>query len=92
MPRNLERRVELLVPVEEQHERDRLLEVLDTSLADTEKGRELLADGGYRPVEVEAEKIGIRSQWELCERARNRAVRAERARTTVLSPHRPSSE
>jgi polyphosphate kinase len=48
MPRNLDRRVELLVPVADSGLRQRLLRLLDVCCGDRVKGREILADGSYR--------------------------------------------
>ncbi|MCK8824666.1 RNA degradosome polyphosphate kinase [Fuchsiella alkaliacetigena] len=49
-PRNLERRVEALFPVEEEQLKERLMEILKTNLQDTVKARELQADGSYKRV------------------------------------------
>ena len=50
MPRNLDRRVELLFPVEDLGHRSYLKEVLALQLADTVKARRLLPDGSYERV------------------------------------------
>ena len=47
MPRNLDRRIELLFPVEEQRHKKRLMEALQLHLADTRKARIMKADGSY---------------------------------------------
>ena len=47
MPRNLDRRVEILFPVEEKNLGSRIKEVLQAYLKDTVKARLLLADGTY---------------------------------------------
>lgn len=62
MPRNLERRVELLIPVEDKSLRESVKEILDLSLQDNEKARILQLDGTYIRVEkVEDAKL-INSQ------------------------------
>jgi polyphosphate kinase len=48
MPRNLDRRVELLVPVADAGLRRRLVHLLEVCCADRVKGREILPDGRYR--------------------------------------------
>ncbi|MBS1910937.1 MAG: polyphosphate kinase 1 [Bacteroidetes bacterium] len=48
MPRNLNRRVELVFPVEDPANRARLKEILLTYLRDNVKSRELQSDGTYR--------------------------------------------
>lgn len=91
MPRNLERRIELLVPVGNNAARKRLLEMLNTSVNDTEKGRELLADGSYRRNPDGDGKTRLRSQEELRRQAEDRAGRAEQADKSMMEPHRSYS-
>ena len=51
MPRNLERRVEILFPVENEALRKKLMHILDLELKDTEKAHIMDADGVYvKPV------------------------------------------
>ncbi len=50
MPRNLQRRVELLVPIEDQVAKSRLKEILESYARDDVKGRMLQKDGAYRRV------------------------------------------
>ena len=47
MPRNLNRRVEMMFPVEAEENRDQIRSILELYLADTRKARELQADGSY---------------------------------------------
>ena len=47
MPRNLDRRIELLFPVEHAETCEILRRILDSQLNDKEKGRELRSDGTY---------------------------------------------
>ena len=51
MTRNLDRRVELLFPIEDQKARNRIKEILDISLLDTEKARILNKDGIYTRID-----------------------------------------
>jgi len=51
MTRNLDRRVELLFPVEDKKARNRIKEILDISLLDTQKARILNKDGIYTRVD-----------------------------------------
>jgi polyphosphate kinase len=87
MPRNLDRRLELLVPVEDPAARARLQHVLRTCLDDDVKGRRILADGGY----AEPEGRGDQAAQELLYReARRRLDDAERSRRMEFDPHRAS--
>jgi polyphosphate kinase len=47
MPRNLDRRIELMVPIDDPDAAARLLGMLEHCLADQVKGRRLRDDGGY---------------------------------------------
>ncbi|MHC5115093.1 MAG: polyphosphate kinase 1 [Planctomycetota bacterium] len=86
MPRNLDKRVELLVPVEDAGCRDRLVEILHCGMADTAKARRILADGTYARPEPTGDAIG--SQAELYRRACHAFEQAEQARRLVFEPYR----
>jgi polyphosphate kinase len=72
MPRNLDRRVEALCPVDAPALRARLDEILEVNLADDVLAWELAADGVWHKVET---GVGLDSQ------ARFRALAVERAQT-----------
>ena len=59
MTRNLDRRIELMFPVEAPDCRRKVLAALDTMFRDNVKGRRLSADGSYRvpPIPPEAERV-----------------------------------
>lgn len=86
MPRNLDRRIELLVPVEGAAEKRRLIHYLKTCLNDTVKGRVCLPDGTYAQAEA---KKKINSQEKLYSEACERLRDARRLAQTVFQPHRP---
>ena len=88
MPRNLDRRVELLVPVLEHNCRERLLEVLDIALKDTAKSHELDSDGKYHRIQVPNDKTPLRSQEALYVAARKRSDEHRRSRPVMFEPHR----
>ena len=89
MPRNLDKRIELLVPVEDEACRARLIDLLTTCLADTVKGRRLQPDGSYTRPKAGG-KDAIRSQEALYEAARKRAAEATKNHAPVFVPHRPA--
>ncbi|MCB2355651.1 RNA degradosome polyphosphate kinase [Clostridium estertheticum] len=64
MTRNLDRRVELLFPIEDQQARDRIKEILYISLSDTIKARILTKDGIYTRIDRRG-KEQINSQEEF---------------------------
>lgn len=90
MTRNLDKRVELLTPVDEPALREELETILATGLADNVKGRELGPDGAYHRVPTPDNPADrIRSQAVLYQRAKERAARADRGKRTTFEPHRP---
>ena len=68
MPRNLDRRVETLFPVEDPHLRDALREhILDVHLQDNTQARSLLPDGGYERVYPQDGESELNSQLWMIE-------------------------
>jgi polyphosphate kinase len=87
MPRNLDRRVELLVPIEDSACRDRLIEILECYFKDRLKGWQLQADGSYeRPVR-KSNSLKTSSQEFLYDAALQRAERNQK-KQEILEPHR----
>jgi polyphosphate kinase len=74
MPRNLDRRVEAVVPVKDAALQQRLQEVLDVNLADDVLAWRLLPDGSWRKVPT---VVGVNTHEVLQERARQRNRRQE---------------
>lgn len=68
MPRNLERRVEILFPVEDAKLKEQLIHILDVQLADTMKAQILLPDGSYEKVDRRG-KEAITAQEVFCQEA-----------------------
>lgn len=64
MPRNLDRRVELMFPVEDPDCRSRIMEILDIELSDTMRANYLYPDGNYHKLDLRG-KVKIDSQQEL---------------------------
>jgi polyphosphate kinase len=60
MPRNLNRRVELMFPVLQEDLKHQVREILKTQMADNSKARLLKSDGSYENVQVNrAEKLRV---------------------------------
>ncbi|AJD03544.1 RNA degradosome polyphosphate kinase [Campylobacter lari] len=63
MPRNLERRLELMTPIFDEHSRAKLAQILKLQLSDNDLAYELDSEGRYRKVALnEAEKINNSQQ------------------------------
>lgn len=88
MPRNLDRRVELLVPVEDPDCRRSIIAILKTTLADNVKARRLLPDGRYEAVRSSSSAEPIRSQEALYRRSTEAIEDASRAALATFEPHR----
>ena len=50
MPRNLNERVELMIPIEDKRHKERVKDILDLYLEDTLKAHIMRADGSYRKI------------------------------------------
>lgn len=68
MPRNLERRVEILFPVENQELKEKVLQILQYQLQDNLKAHVLQADGTYEKVDKRGKTL-FGSQAAFCEDA-----------------------
>ena len=88
MPRNLDRRVELLIPVEDKACRRNLISILKTTLADNVKARKLLPSGRYEPVRVSDSAEQVRSQEVLYRRTVEAIEDASRAALATFEPLR----
>lgn len=78
MDRNLSRRVEVVFPVEPPELKNRVIhEILETTLADNAKARELRSDGTYFRVKVPEGVEAVRSQVKFLELARQQGARRE---------------
>lgn len=80
MPRNLERRVEIMFPVEKPALREKLMNILSMQLRDTVKAHVLLPDGRYQKVDKRGKAI-INAQQEFCKAA----VSASKSRDEVIN-------
>ncbi len=68
MPRNLDRRVEILFPVEDEELKKKVRHVLEVQLADTVKAHILGSDGVYEKVDRRG-KAQVNSQEQFCKEA-----------------------
>ncbi len=72
MPRNLERRVEILFPVDQPALKEELLHILQNQLKDNVKASVLQADGSYTKVDKRGKHL-FHSQEEFCREAVQKA-------------------
>lgn len=71
MPRNLERRVEIMFPIQNESLKSRVLGILNTLLADTVKARICLPDGNYERIDKRGKEL-ICAQETFCREAKER--------------------
>lgn len=83
MPRNLERRVEILFPVEEPALRDKCKKILEKQLKDTRKAHILGADGSYKKVDKRGKEL-FDSQQYFCDEAVELGQKKEDVQNTRL--------
>lgn len=72
MPRNLDRRVEIMFPVEDDKLKDKVLHILEVELEDNVKAHILQPDGTYEKVDKRG-KVLVNSQLQFCQEAIDRA-------------------
>ena len=94
MPRNLDRRIELMVPVEDKPGAEKLSQILSTCLADTQQAWRLKSDGAYERRQPDARHPALRCQAAFQKRAEERAAAAAAARqqAPVFEPQRPAEQ
>jgi len=88
MPRNLDRRIELLFPVEHPACRRKVLEALDAMFLDNVKARRLQADGTYKRRRPTRGEESYRVQVRLYELGRRALERARAAATPSFEARR----
>ncbi len=76
MPRNLDRRVEILFPVEKSQLQEKLQDILDCQLRDTVKASILQPDGSYEKVDMRGREA-FNAQLHFCHEAK-KAAKAEK--------------
>ncbi len=74
MPRNLERRVEIMFPIEEVNLKEKIMHILEMELQDTKKAHIMQADGTYCKYTKRGHKA-MSSQAEFCKEAKEDAKR-----------------
>ncbi len=91
MVRNLQRRVELMIPIEHAGCKQRLIAALNCYLTDNVKAKRLLPDGSFEPVTAE-NQVPIRSQQVLYSEACQLHQTGQQTSRTIFEPHRAGSE
>lgn len=82
MPRNLDRRVEIIFPVEDEKLKEEVMHILEVELADNTKANVLTPENIYEKIDKRG-KVLVNSQEQFCEEA----VRAVPKAADVLKEH-----
>ena len=91
MPRNLDRRVEIIFPVEDEKLKRSVKHILDVELADNTKAHVLNARGMYEKIDKRG-KVLVNSQEQFCQEARDAAPKeANVFKDRVFRPAEPVS-
>ena len=77
MPRNLEKRVEIVFPVEDEKWKEELLHILTLQLEDTVKAHVMQPDGSYEKLDKRGKKL-LLAQDEFCKEAVKKAREAKK--------------
>lgn len=92
MPRNLDRRVELVFPIEDEKQKARAFGILDTMLSDTTNARYMRSDTSYQHVDLRG-KQKISSQLAFYHEAKDRlAVLQAIEKDSILVPIHSADE
>ncbi|MBC8872370.1 MAG: polyphosphate kinase 1 [Planctomycetes bacterium] len=92
MPRNLDKRIELMVPIEDPASRERLIAILESYASDTVKGREIRADGGYDRPNPDQSDSPYRHQEHQYRLAIDAQKGAEQSQRTMFEPHQAAGQ
>ena len=92
MTRNLEKRVELMIPIEEPALKRRLERILETYFLDNTQAYRLQPDGTSRRLERKKGQKQIRVQEQFYQRAKKAAKAREHELSMTFEPHIPAEE
>jgi polyphosphate kinase len=89
MPRNLDRRLEIMFPIEDKQNKKELVELLSLYFKDNVKAWQLLSGGSYKKIDAGTKKK-FRIQEYLCKQATDADELLNRSFPRELKPQKPS--
>lgn len=90
MPRNLDKRVEIVFPVEDEKIKKEIMHILEIQMADNVKAHILQPDGSYEKIDKRGKAL-VCAQEYFCEEATRKArIELEPADTRVFRPAEPA--
>lgn len=90
MTRNLEKRVELMIPIAEPTLKRRLIRILETYFNDETQASRILPNGSSTRVTKPTRGKGLRAQEHFYQQAKKAAKAREHERAMTFEPHRPA--
>lgn len=90
MTRNLDKRVELMIPIEDKKCRKRLQAILESAFKDNSNAHEILENGSSRRIAKKKGQKKFRMQQQLQSQARKSAKARAHERSTTFEPHTPA--
>jgi polyphosphate kinase len=90
MTRNLEKRVELMIPIAEPTLKRRLIRILETYFKDETQASRILANGSSTRITKPTRGKGLRAQEHVYQQAKKAAKAREHERAMTFEPHRPA--
>jgi polyphosphate kinase len=90
MTRNLEKRVELMIPIAEPSLKRRLIRILETYFNDDTQASRILPNGSSIRVTKPTRGKGLRAQEHFYQQAKKAAKAREHERAMTFEPHRPA--
>lgn len=93
MPRNLDRRVEIVFPVEDEAIKKELIHILTLEFKDNVKAHLLKSDGSYEKQDKRGKSL-VNSQMEFCREATERALekQTKKEKSRVFIPAEPAED
>lgn len=93
MPRNLDKRVEIVFPVLDEELKKQVIDIVQIQLSDTAKAHELQVDGTYKKVKVmDKHQKTLSSQDYFCKQAKKRQKMKQETMNRTFRPALPVEE
>ncbi|MFD2255607.1 polyphosphate kinase 1 [Luteolibacter algae] len=89
MTRNLEKRVELMIPIDEKTIKRRLIKILEAYFRDNQNAYHILPDGSSEPITPKRGEKAFRAQEYFYTQAKRVAKAREHERSMTFEPHVP---
>jgi polyphosphate kinase len=89
MTRNLEKRVELMIPIEDKPIKRRLVKILETFFKDNQNAYLILPDGTSKPITPAKGEKPFRAQEHFHQQSKKAAKAREHERSMTFEPHVP---